>query len=139
MLLKTKHKPHANVKMNLPIVGEVQIKDGIVDVSKEVHDLLIGDGKNEWTTGEPTVDTQLNVDEIQKMVDSLTFEEVFALAKEAKIKNYQVFAKNEKALRTFVIKKLRESQENAINEELLKQLEIDGAEDTGNPLDQENI
>lgn len=139
MLLKNKNAKHSNLKMNLPIVGEIQLKDGLVEVEKEIHDLMIGDGLNDWVTGEPTVETVLSQDEIETMVSSLSFAEVVSLAEEAKIKNYQLFTKNEKAMRTFVIKKLREAQEDAIIQERLKQLEIDGSDKTGSPLDEENV
>lgn len=151
MLLKNKHAKHANIKLNLPIVGEVQMTDGIVDVPKNVHDLLIGDGLNEWATGEE-VETEPSgfkstdgKDQFEEMVNALTFEEVIDLAKEAQIKNYQIFSKNEKAMRTYVIKKLREIEEDSeLEAEAIEALRLsdesnkdDDSDKTGSPLDEE--
>jgi len=142
MLIKTKHPQHGNIKLNLPIVGEVDIKDGIVDVPKEVHDMMIGDGKNEWSSAE--AEAQKNeqevesTDEFEVQINSLSFEEVKTLASEANIPNWEKFAKKEKALRSYVIKKLREAQTAVELEEIQKQLDEDSKEDTGSPLDQED-
>lgn len=144
MLLRTKLAKHANVKMNLPIVGEVQLVNGIVDVPEHVHKLMIGDGLNEWTSGEQSAveDTKNSLkkddqidhtpDQFEEMVGSLSFEEVVDLAKEAKIKSYQLFAKNEQALRTYVIKKLREAEEDRQIEELEKANELSESEEFKN-------
>lgn len=139
MLLKNKHEGNANMKVNLPVVGEVKLENGVVDVPKEVHDMLIGDGLNEWTSGEESVEEgtdSTTSDEYEEMVNGLTFEEVQTLAKDAKMKGYQMF-KKESTLKAYVIKKLRdadaEEKSKIVVDEDAEDINDDDSENTGSP------
>ncbi len=122
MKIRNTDRRVANAKLNLPHVGEVQLKDGIVDVPDHVHKLLVNHG-SDWEDGEEAKDKGKNAtkggkstnkgdsaggkDDIKAMLDELTFDEVKALAEESKIPKWSMFANKEAALRTYVLNKLK--------------------------------
>ncbi len=126
MKIRNTDKRVANAKLNLPIVGEVQLKDGIVDVPADVHKLLVTNGAD-WEDGEVSKDKTKDAtkggkstnkdnsgdteDSVKEMLDALTFDEVKELAEKSKIPKWNMFANKEAALRTYVLNRLKAADE----------------------------
>jgi len=125
MQIQTHLDAFKNCKIHLPIVGETEVVDGKVDVPEEVANLLLlGDNWSKVETGEEELLSELGDINDEQVIDSKNVEDdlskldlatMIKIAKEANLKGYQIFIKNEKGMRAFLRKKLA-SVINAENE-----------------------
>jgi hypothetical protein len=120
MQIKTNLDAFKNVKLQLPVVGETEVIDGIIDVPDEVAELLlIGDNwsKIELVANEAE-NTQLLTElgevksedgdvGIEDDLAKLNLDEMIKLATDAKLKGFQLFLKDESRMRAFLRKKLK--------------------------------
>ena len=120
---------HKNGTISLPIVGEVEIIDGIVEVSEEVGNIMLERGGDNWDlvdskTGKAVMtkpkekvgkkktvkEEDENKDEdadIEEQLAQIPDEELAAFAEEAGIKNWQKLKDKPETLRKYIINTLK--------------------------------
>ena len=137
MLLKTNQTLLYGQKINLPIVGEVEIdENGQLDIDEEVAVLLLqSDG---WDIVQDDIEIQQSQDlgggntgtvktiisdeksnkakdlspeiedsEFSKELDNMSLEDMISMAKEAKLTGYNLFMKDKSKMKVFLLKKLK--------------------------------
>lgn len=109
MLIKSKHPNFQNSTLNLPIVGETEVVNGLIDVPKEVADLLLGN-PSDWEKAEAEVEADEELEEVEETegdgLDKLSLEEMIEFAKTNGLKGYQLFSKDKEKMIAFLRKKL---------------------------------
>lgn len=112
MQIKSKNTNAQNATLNMPIDGEVEVVNGIAEVSDELGNLLLGN-PNDWEkvvgeVEELDEETDLSDDKVEDGLAELDLAALVDIAKEAKLKGYNLFAKDAAKMRAFLRKKIKD-------------------------------
>jgi len=116
MQLKSLNTNHQNGTLNMPIDGEVEIVNGLVEVSDELGHLLLGNPTDWAATVEEVEELDEEDDTAEKTedgLDELDLPELIDMAKTAKLKGYNLFAKDAPKMRAFLRKKMKDAAKAA--------------------------
>lgn len=111
MQIKSKNINSQNCTLNMPIDGEVEVTNGIAEVSDELGNLLLGNPAD-WEATTEEVEELDEEDEGSDVpnedgLDELELPDLIEMAKEAKLKGYNLFTKDAAKMRAFLRKKLK--------------------------------
>lgn len=106
--LKIKNKSLAGRKVLLPIVGEQELdEDGGIEVSEELANQLVGDGKSGWVyvTGD-----ELSEEQQKAAIDKMDLPDLLVFAEEAGFPEaeYEKYKEKKKLMQIYINKKLKE-------------------------------
>lgn len=113
MQVKSKNVNSQNTTLNMPIDGEVEVVNGIAEVSDELGNLLLGNPAD-WELVEGEIEELDEEDEdkggddktADDGLDKLELADLVEMAKGANLKGYNLFAKDAAKMRAFLRKKL---------------------------------
>ena len=121
MKIKAKNSKVFGIKLNVPVDGLIEIDaNGIAEVSGKAAKMLVN-GTNDWEYSKDSEGDGNEGDEVLAGLKKMTLPQMIEMAKEAGYpeSEYQKFAKKEKLMLAYLIKKYNEA----------KLTEVDGIEE----------
>lgn len=112
MKIKAKNSKVFGIKLNVPVDGLIEIAaNGVAEVSDKAAKMLV-DGTNDWeyVSGEDSGND--NTDEVLNGIKKMPLAQMIEVAKEAGYpeSEYMKFAKKEKLMAAYLIKKYNEAK-----------------------------
>ena len=113
MKIKAKNSKVFGIKLNVPVDGLIEIDaNGVAEVSEKAAKMLVN-GTNDWEYfNDSEGDDGNEVDEVISGLKKMTLAQMIDMAKEAGYpeSEYQKFAKKEKLMLAYLIKKYNEAK-----------------------------
>lgn len=113
MKIKAKNSKVFGIKLNVPVDGLIEIDaNGVAEVSEKAAKMLVN-GTNDWEYfNDSEGDDGNEVDEVINGLKKMTLAQMINMAKEAGYpeSEYQKFAKKEKLMLAYLIKKYNEAK-----------------------------
>lgn len=113
MKIKAKNSKVFGIKLNVPVDGLIEIDaNGVAEVSEKAAKMLVN-GTNDWEYfNDSKGDDGNEVDEVISGLKKMTLAQMIDMAKEAGYpeSEYQKFAKKEKLMLAYLIKKYNEAK-----------------------------